>query len=95
MARSTGPILAMGALVLANKTLIHGQAVDWRVPIATGLTAGAFALMEKGWEGAAVSLAWLALGVSLFVRVDPQTPPLIEAFERFWTGGNLSKGAKT
>lgn len=94
MAKSTGPILALGALTMTNQTIINGQAIDWRVPIATGFAAGAFALIEKGWEGAAVSLAWLALAVSLFVRIDPNTPPVIESLERFWTGGDLGKKGK-
>lgn len=93
MAVSTGPILAIGAVTMINQTVINGKPVDWRVPIATGAAAAAFALMERGWPGGVVPLAWLALVVSIFVRVDPDTPPPIEAMERFWTGGDLSAKA--
>lgn len=86
MARSTGPILAVGAITVANRTVVHGQPMDWRVPIATGLAAGVLALIERGWEDGAVGLAWLALVTVLFVRVEPNTPSPVESAERFWRG---------
>lgn len=89
MAESTGPILAIGAVTMINQTILNGRPVDWRVPIATGAAAAAFALLERGWPGGVVPLAWLALVVSIFVRVDPDTPPPIEALDRFWSGGDL------
>lgn len=86
MARSTGPILALGGITLANKTIVQGQPMDWRIPIATGLAAGIFALAEKGWEEGAVGIAWLALVTILFVRVDPNVPSPVESAEQFWRG---------
>lgn len=94
MAASTGPILAIGAVTMVNQMIINDRPVDLRVPIATGAAAVAFALMEKGWPGGVAAAAWLALVVSIFVRVDPDTPPPIEALDRFWNGGNLKAVGK-
>lgn len=80
MARSTGPILAVGAITIANKSIVNDSPMDWRIPVATGLSAGAFALMEKAWADAAVSLSWLALVAVLFVRLDPKQKAPLEAF---------------
>jgi len=86
MARSTGPILAMGTITLANRVIVNRQPMDWRIPVATGLAAGAFALMEKGWEAGTVATAWLALVISLFIRLDPTVPSPIEQFTQFTEG---------
>lgn len=87
MARSTGPILAVGAVTLVNTVVIHGQPMDWRIPIATGFAAGALALIERGWETGAVGLAWLALVTVLFARVRPDVPSPVESFAQFWESG--------
>jgi len=87
MARSTGPILAVGAVTIVNQVIVHKQPMDWRVPIATGFAAGAFALMERGWEAGAVGLAWLALFTTLFVRLQPGVPSPVESFVEFWERG--------
>ena len=87
MARSTGPILAIGGITLANQVIINRQEMDWRIPIATGLAAGAFAFMERGpAETFVVGVAWLALVVGLFVRLDPKTPAPMEAITGFLEG---------
>jgi hypothetical protein len=86
MARSTGPVLAVGAITLVNASVVNGQPVNWRIPIATGLAAGALALIEQGWESGAVGLAWLALVTVLFVRLQPQVPSPIESALAFWEG---------
>jgi hypothetical protein len=87
MARSTGPILAMGAITIVNQTIVHDEPMDWRVPIATGMAAAAFALMERGWEEGVVGLAWLALVSVLFVRLKPNVPSPVESMLSFWEGG--------
>lgn len=87
MARTTGPILTIGAITMVNANLVHRQPVNWRVPIATGLTAVMFALGEKGWEGGAVALAYLALITVIFVRVQPNVPSPVESILAFWEGG--------
>lgn len=86
MARSTGPVLALGAITIANRTIVHGQPMEWRIPIATGFAAGALALMERGWEDGAVGLAWLALVTVLFVRLQPGVPSPVESVLAFWEG---------
>lgn len=86
MARSTGPILAMGAITLGNSVIVHGRPMDWRIPIATGFAAGAFALLEHGWEQGAVGVAWLALVSVVFVRLQPNVPSPVESLVNFWEG---------
>lgn len=85
VSKSTGPILAVGGITVANAVLFNGKPLDWRVPIATGIAAGGFVLLEKGWEKGAVGLAWLALITVLLTRVDPATPSPIETLNTWWT----------
>lgn len=68
---------------MANQWVLNDQRPDWRLPIATGLTAGGFALLEKVWEPAAVGLAWLALVSVLFTRIDSRVPAPVETLNRF------------
>lgn len=91
MARSTGPILAMGAITLANASLVHGKPVDWRIPVATGITAGIFALAESAIPDIVTGVAWLALFSVLFVRIQPDVPTPSETFLAYWESG----GART
>jgi hypothetical protein len=84
VARSTGVILAIGGITLANESIFHGKPIDWRIPVATGLAAGVFALAEKGWEDGAVGVAWLALITVLMVRLNPPTPAPIESALAWW-----------
>lgn len=86
MARTTGVILAIGAVTVVNETIFLKQDIDWRVPIATGFAAGAFALMERGWEAGAVGLAWLALVATMFVRIKPGQPTPVETALAYWEG---------
>lgn len=84
MARSTGPILTAGAITVANRVVLQGQPVDWRVVSATGLTAGALALVEKGLPELAVGIAWIGLVTVLLVRTDPKVPAPAETFVVWW-----------
>ncbi len=84
MARSTGPILAIGAITMVNNNIFHREPVDLRVPIATGIAAGAFALFEKGWEEGAVFLSYLALLTILMTRTTPNVPSPTESFVAWW-----------
>ncbi len=86
MSRSTGPILALGAITVANQTIVGGQPLNWRVPVATGLAAGAFALAERAFPDGVVALAWLAVVAVLFVRLDPREPAPVERFVTWWEG---------
>lgn len=84
--RSTGPILAVGAITVANQSLINDEPIDWKVPIATGVAVGIFALLEKALPDIAVKVAWLALVSVLFVRIKPGTPSPTESFVKWWEG---------
>lgn len=80
MARSTGPILAVGAITIANGVILNNQEMDWRIPVATGITAAVLALGERTWEEGAVAISWLALVGVLFVRLKPGVPAPVESF---------------
>ena len=84
MARSTMPILAVGGITLMNQTILNGQEIDWRVPVATAFAAGAFALIEKPAPTLAVGVAWIALLTVLLARVDPTTPAPVETLLKAW-----------
>lgn len=83
MSESTGPILAVGGITIANKTLLNGQPMDWKIVIATGLTAGMFALGDKAWPELSKGLAYLALISVLFVRLDKNTPAPVESLAKW------------
>lgn len=84
MSRTTGPILAVGAVTVANESVVHGHPVNWRTVVATGVAAGMFALAERVWEAGAVALSYLALATILLVRTDPKTPSPVESFQTYW-----------
>ncbi len=87
MSRTTGPILAVGGITLANAVVVNGKPIDWRIPIATGVAAGMFSLAEQGWEKGAVALSYLALVTVLFVRLQPDVPSPVESFATWWNQG--------
>lgn len=82
--RSTGPILAIGGITLANQSIVNDQPIDWKIPIATGIAAGMFSMAEKALGDFVVGLSWLALVTVLFVRLKPNTPSPVESFTRWW-----------
>ncbi len=84
MAKSTGPILAVGAITFANKSILHDNPVDIRIVIATGFTALAFSMLEKLNEKLTVGVAWVAFLTVMFARVDPKTPAPVETLLQYW-----------
>lgn len=87
MARSTGPILAAGAITLFTDVVIENQPVTerFRVVVATAIAAGGLALLEQlVSEELAVGLAWIGLVTLLLVRTDPKVPSPIEAFNNWY-----------
>lgn len=86
MAATTGPILAVGAITAINRSVLHSQPFDWRLPVATGAAAGALALIEKAAPQAAVMLSWAALVTVLFTRIGGVPAPT-EAFLTWWNAG--------
>lgn len=79
MAASTGPVLAIGAITVANRTVFNEEPMDWRIPIATAIAAGLFSLLERVIGTGAVALAWLALAAVVLTRVDPAVPSPAES----------------
>lgn len=86
MSRSTGPVLAMGAISWANVVIFSRDderppdllAFSATVGVATGITAAMLYGAEKVSEPLAVGVAWLALLTSLLVRIRPNTPTPVE-----------------
>ena len=87
MSRSTGPILAAGAVTIGNQSLLNGQPVNYRVALATGIAAGMLSLLEQALPELAVSLAWLSLATVILVRTDPHNPSPAESLQRWWREG--------
>lgn len=85
MARTTGPILALGAITVGNTVVVHEKPMDWWQPVTVGLTAVLFAGVEQVLPTFAVGLAWLALITVVFVRVEPATPSPAESLAE-WLG---------
>jgi predicted MFS family arabinose efflux permease len=85
MAQSTGTILAIGGITMANQTLFNGKPVDWRVPIATGMAALAFSAAET-MVGPAVpkAVALVALVAVLFTEISPPTPSPVQSALTWW-----------
>lgn len=86
MARSTGPILAAGAITWANQYLLPAPfnrspeaqidlfTVTTKVGVATGIAAGLLFLLEEALPDLAVILSWAAVLTVLMVRLPPDDP---------------------
>ncbi len=84
MARSTGPLLAVGAITVVNQSVFNKKDIDWRIPIAAGMSAIVFSALEKALPDFIPLVAWIALiGVTLG-RVDPNVPAPAESFLNWW-----------
>lgn len=79
MAESTGPILAVGAITLANRVVFNDEPMDWKLPIGTAIAAVLFSGAERAVGKTAVYLSYLALITVVFVRVDPKVPSPAES----------------
>ena len=84
MAKSTAPILILGGVTITSRWLelveLNGASFAptffttqefWKPAVATGLAAGAFALLEKVNQPLTVGLAWVALVTTLLVVGGP------------------------
>lgn len=87
MAATTGPVLAVGAVTVANRVIFNNQPMEWRVPIATAIAAALFALGERAWPAGAKALAWTALVAVVLTRVDPSVPSPAESALTWWEKG--------
>lgn len=79
MSKSTGPVIAIGAITLGNEILLNNQAFNPKVPIATGIAVGILALLEKVSEPLAVGIAYIGLLTVLLARVNPGIPSPTES----------------
>jgi len=93
MAQTTGPILAVGAVTVANRTIFNNKAMDWRIPVATGIAAMAFSAAERMWAPGARMLAWTALLAVCLTRVQPDVPSPVESALAWWDGTPPAKAA--
>ena len=83
MSRSTGPILAVGAITIVNQTVFHEKPMDWRVPLATGLAAIGFSLAERVFPQGAVMLSWVVVVSVLLTRINNVPSPTESALDWF------------
>lgn len=88
MAASTGPVLAIGAITVTNRTVFNGMSMDWRIPIATGLASLVFAGAET-IVGPAIprGAALVALVAVCLTRIDPAVPSPAESAINWWNKG--------
>jgi hypothetical protein len=86
MAETTAPILAIGAITMINRSVFQDESFDWKIPIATGISVGLFAALEKPFPKFAVALAWLAVAGATLGRVDPKVPSPAESALDWFNG---------
>lgn len=79
MAQSTGPVLAIGAITLANESVFNDKPINWKIPVATTIAAVMFAGAERAVGRTAVWIAYLGLITICLVRTDPNTPSPAES----------------
>lgn len=79
MAKSTGPIIAVGLIAIVNRTVFNSKPMDWRIPIATGIAASVLGLIEKASPDMAMGIAYLTLVTVTLTRVDPSVPSPAES----------------
>ncbi|MGW2795177.1 hypothetical protein ACWC9H_35370 [Streptomyces sp. NPDC001251] len=87
MSATTGPMLAVGAITVANQSIFHDEPVDWRVPIAAGFAAMGFSLFERSMPDLARVLAWGTVAAVLLTRTNPKVPSPVESFLDWWNKG--------
>lgn len=73
MTRSTGPILAAGAITYANAVIGNNRPWDSEliIPVATAIAAGLLALFERASPELAAGIGWIAL-ISSFLAPPPK-----------------------
>src|SRR3954465_5991022 len=87
MSKTIGPILATGAVTIANQTVFHGQPMNWRIPTATGLAAVGFSFVEQAAPSLAVILAWTTFLTVMLTRTNPNVPSPVESAVEWWRKG--------
>jgi hypothetical protein len=92
MSATTGPVLAAGAITVANLVVFNEEDMDWRIPVATTMLAGGLYLVERIAGDMAEVLAWTLLVTTLFTRFDPSVPSPVESAVRWWDGNQKGPG---
>jgi hypothetical protein len=92
MSATTGPVLAAGAITVANAVVFNDAEMDWRIPVATTLLAGGFYLLERAAGDVAEVLAWTLVVTTLFTRVDPNVPSPVESAVTWWDSNQKGSG---
>lgn len=87
MAKSTGPLLAAGAINVGNATIVHGKPIDWRVPLGIGVVATVFAGLEHvpGLDVFIAGISWIVLVTIVLTRSRKDVPSPAESFAS-WAG---------
>jgi hypothetical protein len=77
VAKSTGPMILVGAMEFGNEYLSTGT-VDVKVLLAAGIAAGGLALVEQipGAEPIAVGIAWIAFVTLMFTSIGGRPSPI-------------------
>lgn len=81
MAKSTGIILAVGGITLANEVVFAPAAggsvdINWRVIPATLIAAALLSLLEQVSERLAVGVAYISLITVIFARLGNAPAPV-------------------
>lgn len=84
MAKSTGPILAVGGLTALNDTLTGS--FDLKVLIATGAAALVFSGLEKAFGQPVVMLSYLALVTAVVVPLRSGKPTPAQSIIKYVNG---------
>jgi hypothetical protein len=92
MSATTGPVVALGAITVINKSVFNDEPMDWRIPIGTGLLAIGANLVERAAPQLAEVLAWTALLTSLMTRIDPGVPAPVESAVAWWKSSKAKSG---
>lgn len=87
MARSTGIVLAVGAISLANDAVFTPMAAggdidfefNWRIIPATLIAAALLGAIEQASAELAMALAYIALVTILLARIDGKPAPIENA----------------
>jgi hypothetical protein len=75
VAKSTGPMLAVGAITFGNGWILNHQSPNFRILLGTTVAAGGLALFEHVSEPLAVGIAWIALVTVLVTRINNKPSP--------------------
>ena len=76
MAASTGIVLAMGAIVLANDTIVNKRPLDFKVALATVVLALALAAVDKASPELATGIAAIAFATAMITPFGGRKPPV-------------------